>query len=115
MVRATVRHPLIARNHLNFLIKRLRARQWWSITFSATHRSTAGGSQDSDFAEEISLHAGEMVGGGGEAVLMRCVNGPPSAEAAELLGLLGATGFENGVAQNVIVSRSCAVASTPSG
>jgi hypothetical protein len=43
-------------------------------------------------------------------VLMRCVNGPPSAEAAELLGLLGATGFENGVAQNVIVSRSRAAA-----
>jgi hypothetical protein len=49
-----------------------------------------------------------MVGGGGAAVLMRRGNRPLSAEAAELLGLLGLQGSKMEVAENVIVSRSCA-------
>ena len=73
-------------------------------------RSTAGGSQAPDFAEEISLHTGEMVGGGGEVVLMRSVNGPPSVEAAELLSLLGLQGSRKGEPKTELVSRSCAAA-----
>ena len=37
-----------------------------------------------------------MVGGGGEAVLVRRVNGPPSAEATELLSLLELQGLREG-------------------
>jgi hypothetical protein len=51
-----------------------------------------------------------MVGSGGEAVLMRCVNGPPSAEAAELLGLLGLQGSRKGEPKTELISRSCATA-----